>query len=95
MSWSKPIQSNYAEVDAAIESLMAAMDEDYGIPSAVDSMSSAHKQRTSAATNPPKIMPSTTFASKRTSTSAANPSAPKYQKLDDDEAAMFLLGKGY
>lgn len=84
MSWSKPIASDYSDVDEAIEQLMAEMDREYNIISTANPKA----KPSNSSTMPP---PTTTFIHvKRTnSNSAPNPSS-KYQKLDDDEADSFL-----
>ena len=84
MSWSKPIASDYSDVDEAIEQLMAEMDREYNIISTAN----PRAKPSNSSTMPP---PTTTFIHvKRTnSNSAPNPSS-KYQKLDDDEADSFL-----
>lgn len=85
MSWSKPIASNYSDVDEAIEELMAEMDRKYNIPSAANPIAKPSK---SIMQQP---LTTTIIPPKRTnSNSAPNPSAAKYQKLDDDEADSFL-----
>ena len=86
MSWSKPIASNYSDVDEAIEQLMAEMDREHNFLSAANPKA----KQSNSSTMPP---PTTTFIhpSKRTnnSNSAPNPSS-KYQKQDDDEAVSLL-----
>ena len=78
MSWSKPIASNYSDVDEVIEQLMAEMNRENNILSTANPKA----KPSNYSTMPP---PTTTFIHpKRTnnSNSASNPS--KYQKLDYD-----------